>query len=162
MVINHGTFILWKTNKIGHRHFGYCHTAYSRHCTLRFSIRSLTLWRPGFNPLSAMGDFRHHIIVIFTCLGVKELISALIYWVKCSSERFTFDWWISAVWATSDKQPILPASTNSCITRVAGTQGVKALYPINPFSAMGNFKHHLHIFRSKSVNLSFDIMGEMQ
>jgi hypothetical protein len=32
---------------------------------------------------------------------------------------------MSAEWAARDEQPILPTSTNPCITRAAGTQGVK-------------------------------------
>jgi hypothetical protein len=51
--------------------------------------------------------------------------------VKCIiSERFTggqrvsFDWWMSAEWAARDEQTILPTSTNPCMTRAAGTQGV--------------------------------------
>ena len=43
----------------------------------------------SFNPLSAMGDFRNHVIGIFSDLGVKELTYGLIARVKCSSERFT-------------------------------------------------------------------------
>jgi hypothetical protein len=31
---------------------------------------------------------------------------------------------MSAEWAAGDEQPILPTSTNPCITRAAGTQGV--------------------------------------
>jgi hypothetical protein len=34
-------------------------------------------------------------------------------------------WWISVEWAEMDDQPILPTSTNPCITRADGTQGVK-------------------------------------
>ena len=41
------------------------------------------------SPFSAMGDFRHHIVASFIYLGVKELISVLISWVKCSFERST-------------------------------------------------------------------------
>jgi hypothetical protein len=37
---------------------------------------------------------------------------------------------MSAEWAARDKQPILPTSTNPCITRAAGTQGVKWAYSI--------------------------------
>jgi hypothetical protein len=33
---------------------------------------------------------------------------------------------MSAEWAVRDEQPILLTSTNPCITRAAGTQGVKA------------------------------------
>ena len=40
------------------------------------------------NPFSAMGDFRHHIMVNLAYLGVKESTYGLIVWVKCSSERF--------------------------------------------------------------------------
>jgi hypothetical protein len=29
-----------------------------------------------------------------------------------------------AAWAARDEQPILPTSTNPCITRAAGTQGI--------------------------------------
>jgi hypothetical protein len=32
---------------------------------------------------------------------------------------------MSAEWAARDEQPILSISTNPCITRAAGTQGVK-------------------------------------
>ena len=43
-----------------------------------------------------------------------------------------------------------------------GTCGVL----FNPFSAMGNLSHHiivnLKIFEGERVNLSFDILGEMQ
>ena len=42
-----------------------------------------------FNPFSAMGDFRHHIMVKFAYLGVKGVTYDLISWVKCSSERLT-------------------------------------------------------------------------
>jgi hypothetical protein len=37
----------------------------------------------------------------------------------------SIDWWMSAEWTARDEQPILPTSTNPCITRAAGTQGVK-------------------------------------
>jgi hypothetical protein len=34
---------------------------------------------------------------------------------------------MSAEWAARDEQPILPTSTNPCITRAAGAQRVKRL-----------------------------------
>jgi hypothetical protein len=43
-----------------------------------------------FNPLSAMGDFIHHITVnLLTHLIVKELTYGWISWVKCSFGRLT-------------------------------------------------------------------------
>jgi hypothetical protein len=39
----------------------------------------------------------------------------------------SFDWWKLAEWAARDEQPILPTSTNPCITRAAGTKGVNML-----------------------------------
>ena len=44
-----------------------------------------------FNPLSAMGDFKHHIMVNLSYVEVKERTYGLISWVKCSSERFTME-----------------------------------------------------------------------
>jgi hypothetical protein len=37
----------------------------------------------------------------------------------------SFDWWMSAEWAARDEQPILPTSTNLCITRAAGPQRIE-------------------------------------
>jgi hypothetical protein len=40
-------------------------------------------------------------------------------------QRVSFYWWMSAEWAARDEQPILPTSTNPCITRAAGALRVK-------------------------------------
>jgi hypothetical protein len=37
---------------------------------------------------------------------------------------------MSAEWVAKDEQPILPTSTNPCITRAAGTQGVKVEFNV--------------------------------
>jgi hypothetical protein len=79
-----------------------------------------------------MDNFRYHIMVTFVYYRVKGLTCGLISWVKCSFERLTveknvFVWWMSAELAASDEQPILPTSTNPCITRADGTQGVSII-----------------------------------
>jgi hypothetical protein len=44
-------------------------------------------------------------------------------------QKASIDWWMSAEWAARDEQPILPTSTNPCIKRAAGTQGVNGKIP---------------------------------
>jgi hypothetical protein len=39
-------------------------------------------------------------------------------------QRMSSYWWMSAELAARDEHPILPTSTNYCITRAAGTLGV--------------------------------------
>jgi hypothetical protein len=50
---------------------------------------TLTMGKVIFNPLSAMGDFRHHIIMNFAYLRVKGVTYGLISCGNCSLERLT-------------------------------------------------------------------------
>ena len=64
--------------------------------------------------------FWHRIIMfIGTWIFCKKCISERLLWQKVS-----FDWWMSAEWAARDEDPILSSSTNPCIPRAGGTQGV--------------------------------------
>ena len=54
-------------------------------------------------------------------------------------QRVPFDWWMSAEWAVKDEQPILPTTTNPCITSAAGNQGVNGVS--NVLQITGHFWH---------------------
>jgi hypothetical protein len=99
----------------------------------------------AINPLSAMVAIWHHIIVSFQVFGTERVHWNFGYFrwngsVRGSlGQRVSFDWWMLAEWAVRDKQPILPTSTNPCITRAARTQGVSgSLYswPISIFNVL--------------------------
>ena len=47
--------------------------------------------------------------------------------------KMYFDWWMSAEWAARDEQPIVPTSTNPCITGAAGTQRDNGLIHVHVF-----------------------------
>jgi hypothetical protein len=71
-------------------------------------------------------------------------------------ERMSFDWWMSAKWAMRDEQPILPTSTNICITGAAGTQGVniKRTEDIRQSLRWNNTRQYIHDYSSGYVEIT--------
>ena len=56
-------------------------------------------------------------------------------------QRLSSDWCMLAEWAAREEQHILPTSTNPCITRAAGTQGVNYYYNVIVITVMGDEWH---------------------
>ena len=67
-------------------------------------------------------------------------------------------------WAARDEQPILPTSSNPCITRAAGTQGVNIVHTLIEYHDLMhlNFKsNHVIQKRPRAHALVVDVKGNM-
>jgi hypothetical protein len=80
------------------------------------------LWLPNGTKLSIVLNFLHRKGSLeLGYPGWKASVRGSLW------QRMSFDWCMLAEWAARDEQPILLTSTNPCITRAAGTQGVNSV-----------------------------------